>query len=156
MKLSERIAREDALSDALRAANDAIGDARPHAQALKIIEAIKRIRSDAPVVVATERPTDFLAMVQAKARMAWREAYGHSHGPGVLIGPRHTASAEQETPLGALSAKTWRRPWKGKRGARLAWAAEYTLNGAPITLREIRMAGLAKRPTTRRRRKNAQ
>lgn len=150
MTYAARMAREDAITDALRATNDAIGDEVPTPQALRIIEAIKRLRASQPVRVARLERVDYLERVQQAARAAWMKA----HGNGVT-GPEHDASAGIDTPIGRLTMTIWRRQWNGKRGVRIAWAGEYYLNGEPITIAEIKEAGLAQRPTTRNRQRAA-
>ncbi|RJT41990.1 hypothetical protein D3227_04745 [Mesorhizobium waimense] len=144
MNYAARLAREDAITEALRAANDAIGDETPTDQAFKIIDAIKRMREGQPARVTSTDRRDYLAEVQEKARAAWFAA---------AQGPEHDATAGIDTPLGRLRATTWRRPWAGDRGERIAWASEYYLDDKPITVAEIKATGLAQRPTTRKRRK---
>lgn len=147
MTHAEKIAREEAVTDALRVTNDAIGEEVPTAQALRIIEAIKRLRSGQPVKVERLDRIDYLERVQHAARAAWSEAHGI-----VDTGPEHDAVAGIDTPIGRLMMVTWRRPWKGdSKGERTAWAGEYYLNDQPITLAEIKAAGLAQRPTIRNR-----
>lgn len=148
MTHTAKMAREDAITDALRATNDAIGEEVPTPQALRIIDAIKRLRSGQPVKVARLERVDYLERVQRAARAAW--ALTHSR---TKHGPEHEATAGIDTPLGRLRMTTWRRPWRGRRGERIVWAGEYYLDDEPITLAEIKAAGLAQRPTTRNRQK---
>lgn len=155
-----KIAREEAITEALRAVNDAIGEEQPSAQAFRIIEAIKRLMSDKPVVVASLNRVDYLERVQTAARAEWqtkREAFAAAHGEREEpVGPKYDATAGIDTPLGRLKVVTWRRPWKGTaRDHRVSWASEYYLNDEPITIAEIKRAGLAQRPTTRNRQKAA-
>ena len=133
MRHSDLIARENALTDALRAADEAIGISQPNRQALAIIAAIKKLRSGRDIFVTSADRIDYLSRVQASARA--------------------NGSAIVSTPIGDLGCTTWRKSW---RNGRLAWQSEYTLRGEPITIREIRDAGLAKRPTTRNRQKKEQ
>lgn len=149
MTHAARMAREDAITDALRAADEALGGEQPTPQALRILAAIRQLRSGEPVrVVSTDR-VDYLQQVQQKSRALWLRQYGDLPATG----PEHDASATVKTPIGFLSATTWRRTWTGRLGTREAWATEYDLDGEPISIREIREAGLARRPTTRRRRR---
>jgi hypothetical protein len=134
MTLTAALARDEAITEALRAINDAIGDNQPTQQALQIIQAVKRLRS--PVRVTGTKRVDYLDQVQRLARGAYRE---QGHDP---------ATAGVDTPIGRLKAVTFLRAW---RSGKLAWFTEYYLNDQPITVAEIRAAGLAQRPTTRRR-----
>lgn len=162
MTQAARMAREDAIRDALRAINDAIGDEPPTPQAFRIIEAVKDLRANAPVRVpiihrkkhdGIGAPVDYLDRVQQAARDAWTKAHGGQHGNVVVTGPGADASAGIDTPLGRLTATTYRKKWTGKNGERIAWMTEYSLNGEPISIAEIKQAGLAQRPTTRNRQK---
>lgn len=144
MRQSELMARADALTDAIRVADDAIGDRQPHDQALAIIRALKRLRDESPARVHTLERVDYLEIVQRKARFVWLERYGSAVAEG------HASGASIMTPLGLLSCRTWRTQWGADR---LAWCSEYMLAGEPITVREIKAAGLAQRPTSRTRQK---
>lgn len=138
MSHTARIARHDALTDALREADRIIGDRHASAMALQIIDAIKRLRDEKPARVALLEPVDYLTRVQ--------EAAQASADPATRVG-----AAKVETPIGILTATTWRATWRGKRGEREVWRSDYSLDGEPITIAEIKEAGLAQRPTTRRR-----
>lgn len=162
MTQAARMAREDAIRDALRAINDAIGDEEPTAQAFRIIEAIKDLRANSPVRVpiihrnkhdSIAAPIDYLERVQQEARAAWTKAHGGQHGNVVVTDPSADATAGITTPLGRLTATTWRTVWTGKNGQRIVWMTEYSLDGEPISIAEIRKAGLAQRPTTRNRKR---
>ncbi|MGJ5032286.1 hypothetical protein ACQR1I_35990 [Bradyrhizobium sp. HKCCYLS2038] len=151
MSATARIAREDAITDALRVANDAIGDEQPTAQALRIIAAIKLLRSAEPVKVAALSRVNYLAQLQHEARREWQIKREILSNPGEhCIGPTYDATAGIDTPIGRFRCTTWRRRWST---GRIAWASEYALNDEPITIAEIEAAGLAQRPTTRARRK---
>lgn len=141
MNVTASIARDDAITEALRAATDALGDDEPTQQALQIIAAIKRLRS--PVRVTGSERVDYLERVQQAVRAQW-----HGTRKADEIGPVFAAVAGADTPIGRLKAVTWRTTW---RTGRVAWMTEYYLNNDPITLAEIRAAGLAQRPTLRRR-----
>lgn len=147
MTHTAKLAREDALTDALRVTDAAIGDEQPAPQALRIIAAIKRLRDDEPARVVSFNRVDYLDRVQIAARAAYRTVHGlGDHGSEC------EGIAGIDTPLGRLKAIVWRRPWKGgKHGDRIAWAGEYYLDEEPITVAEIKAAGLAQRPTTRNR-----
>jgi len=143
MSHAYRIARDDALRDALRAADAVIGDHPATAQARQIIEAIKRLRDGKPVRVDRLEPIDYLTRLQEQAHAAWMRQHS-SDKTGIL----HDATATVDTPLGQLQLTAWRTEWQG---GRKAWAGEYALNSEPITIAEIRAAGLAQRATTRAR-----
>lgn len=157
MSVTAALARDEAITDALRVANDAIGDEQPTAQALKIIAAIKRLRAADPVKIAALSRVNYLERLQRDAQAIWMAHYGDL---GAVIrgeehktlGPENDVIAGIDTPLGRFRCSTWRREW---RGGRIAWASEYYLNDEPITIAEIEAAGLAQRPTTRQRRKAA-
>lgn len=153
MTHAAKLAREDAITDALRAANDAIGAEQPTPQAFRIIAALKQLREQISARVQGSDRVDYMERVQEAARGQWY--IDHAKGDGhIRIGPEHDALAGVETPLGRLVAVVWRVHWKGqKRGDRVCWAGEYYLNNEPITVAEIRAAGLARRPTTRNRQK---
>lgn len=146
MTVTARLAREDAITDALRVADAAIGDEPPTAQALKIIAAIKLLRSNDPVKVAELSRVNYVARLQDAARGAWLSRHGS------VFGPEHDATAGIDTPIGRFRMVTWRRLWDSRSGPRISWASEYYLNDEPITVAEIAAAGLSKRPTTRSRR----
>ncbi len=150
MNHAARIAREQAVTEALRAADLAIGEERPTQQALRIIDALKRLRSESPVVVAELKRVDYLAKVREAAQAAWLSAYNSQ------IGPEYDAVASVETPIGVLKMIVWRTAWNGGRGQRIAWTGEYYLDDRIITVAEIKAGGLAQRPTVRRRRKKGQ
>lgn len=145
MTHAARIARDDALRDALRAADAVIGDQPATAQARQIVEAIKRLREGKPVRAERIDPIDYLTRVQELAHAAWQRQHGANK-----VGIHHDATAQVETPLGTLQLTAWRTIWRGNRPA---WAGEYALAGEPITIAEIKAAGLAQRPTTRARRR---
>lgn len=153
MTHSDKLTREDALTQAIRAATQVVDAAVGRGevasqQALDIIEAIKRLRSDRPARIPTGSGVDYLHKVQQLARALWcRDNQSSQDG----IGPKFEASATFATPIGKLTCVTWRRAWNGKQGERSAWASEYYLDGQPITVTEIRAAGLAQRPTRRKR-----
>lgn len=153
MTHAARIARDDTITEALRAVNTAIGDEEPTDQAFRIIAAVKAMRSDAPPRITSLARVDYLGKVQQEAQRAWTEKHATAGSARVVVivtGQDHDAIAGIETPLGRLKCTTWRRQW---RDGRIAWASEYSLNDEPITIAEIRDAGLARRPTTRNRQK---
>jgi len=149
---AQKIARDDALAEALRALDEAIGDEPPTDQAFRIIAAIKRLREGVPVRVASLSRVDYLGRLQNDAKAAWLEAPVSEAFKGFEeLGRERDAIAGIDTPLGRLRMTIWRQRWTGQRGERTAWAGEYYLNDEPITLAEIKAAGLAQRPTTRSR-----
>lgn len=150
MTVTAAIARDEAISDALRVATAVIGDDIASPQALKIIEAIKRLRTADPVRVAELRTVNYLAQLQQAAQAEWMAR----HRPLIPmpVGAAHDATYGIDTPLGRFRCTTWRREW---RGGRIAWASEYYLNDEPITVAEIAAAGLSQRPTTRNRQRRA-
>jgi predicted outer membrane protein len=148
MNQTARLAREDAITDALRAVNAVIGEDDPTDQALAILAALKSLRDGKPARVPGTARIDYLRRVQDAAQRAWHDAHGTDLS---VIGIEADAEAIVDTPLGELSALVWRRAWQGARGGRTAWASVYALDGEPITVAEIRNAGLAMRPTSRNR-----
>ncbi|HEY5797679.1 MAG TPA: hypothetical protein VIU82_21965 [Bosea sp. (in: a-proteobacteria)] len=147
MTHAAKLAREEAFTDAIRIADNAIGDEPPEAQSLRIIAALKTMRDAGQATVAGTVRVNYLGRAQDAARRAWTQ----DHSPNDT-GPEREATAGVDTPLGRLRAVAWRRAWKGTaRGERIAWAGEYWLNDEPITLAEIKAAGLDRRPTTRNR-----
>ena len=145
MNLTTALAREAAIADALRAIDEAIGEEAPGEQAFRIVAAIKALRADSAPHVASLERVDYLETLQRSARATWNSRYAAGS-----IGPDFDAVAGLDTPLGRLKMVTWRRAW---RGGRIAWASEYYLDDDPVSIAEIRAAGLAQRPTTRKRRK---
>lgn len=145
MNLTTALAREAAVTEALRAIDEAIGDEPPGEQAFRIIAAIKALRPDRSAEVTELERIDYLEAVQRSARAAWNSRYAAGS-----LGPECDAVAGIDTPLGRLKTVTWRRLW---RGGKIAWASEYYLGDDPVSIAEIRAAGLAQRPTTRNRRK---
>ncbi|MDX8492897.1 hypothetical protein RFN29_15065 [Mesorhizobium sp. VK22B] len=159
MSFTARIAREEAITEALRAINDAIGDEVPTVQAFKIIDAIKRLRDGQPIFAGSTDRIDYLERARSEAQAAWMSQFiampGRPQDDASLpTGPEHDATAGVDTPLGRLRVTTWRRPWAGAKGERIAWASEYYLNDQPITVAEIKAMGLAQRPTTRNRKRS--
>lgn len=148
MTHAARLAREDAITDALRAVNEALGDEEPTEQAFRIIDAIKRLREGQPARVTSTDRRDYMAEAQDAARGLWARKHANDG-----VGPSMDATAGIDTPLGRLRVTTWRRVWNGESGGRIAWASEYYLNDEPITVAEIKATGLAQRPTTRKRRR---
>lgn len=146
MSHGQRLAREEAITDALRVTDIAIGDEPPTPQALRIIEALKRMRDGKPVRIAAT--VDYMERVQSQARAAWKGRYRPT-----AFGEKYDATAGIDTPLGCFRAVVWKRIWASPRGPRIAWAGEYYLDDEPITVAEIKAAGLARRPTTRNRQK---
>ena len=153
MAQAAALARDDAITEALRAINDAIGDEPPTQQALRIIEAVKRLR--VPVRVEGTKRIDYLERVQHAVRAQWNKTHKFENGIVLAVtptGPYFDAVTSVDTPLGPLRALTYRRQWST---GRIAWMTEYYLNDAPITISEIRAAGLAMRPTVRRQKRKA-
>ena len=148
MTHAARMARDDTITEALRAVNDAIGNEEPTDQAFRIIAAVKALRQ--PARVTSLARVDYLEKVQSEAQRAHIAAYGYEDSRN--LGQAYDAIAGIETPLGRLKCLTWRRQWSD---GRIAWASEYSLNDEPITVAEIKAAGLAQRPTTRNRQKAA-
>lgn len=145
--LAARIVRQDAITECLGAIDRAIGKEPPHDQTIEIIAALRALRSDAARVPGLAR-VDYLERVQQAAQNAWQAKHGTENRSGVEF----DAVSGTQTPLGRLKAVTWRRAWSGKRGEREVWASEYYLDDEPVTVAEIREAGLARRPHTRQRR----
>lgn len=152
MNITARLVRDDTITDALRAADKAIGNEPPTDQALRILAALKAMLADQPTRVVAGKRIDYLRMVQDQAQVAWHQEHGQG---GALTGIEHDAAASVTTPIGRLRAIVWRRQWNGSRGTRLAWASEYWLDEEPITIAEIRASGLAQRPSTRNRTKKS-
>lgn len=151
MSITARLARDEAIADALRVATAVIGDDAASPQALAIVAAIKRLRVADPIKIAALSRVNYLAQLQGKARGLWMQIYAIEDQRGQdCIGPQADATAGIDTPLGRFRTVTWRRRWSN---GRIAWASEYYLNDEPITIAEIDAAGLAQRPTTRQRRK---
>lgn len=148
MSHAARIARDDALRDALRAADAVIGDQPATAQARQIIDALKRLRDGRPVRTDRIEPIDYLTRVQEQAHAAWQRRHASDK-----TGIANDATAQVVTPLGILQLTAWRTTWQG---GRVAWAGEYALDGEPITIAEIKAAGLAQRATTRARRRKSE
>lgn len=143
MTIGSKLARDEFVTEALRHVETVLAGDRPTGQTLRIIEALKSMRPTSPVRVVSSNRVDYLGRVQMAAQMAWR----CRHGRGT-VGVENDASASVETPLGLLSATTYRREWKN---GNQSWSTEYALAGEPITIRDIRAAGLAQRPTIRNR-----
>lgn len=143
MRQAAKIARDDTITEALRVANDAIGSEPPTPQTFRILAAIKAMRSNN--VRVTTGGVDYLARVQQAAQSLWREQYKDHE---LTMGGECSVSAGIDTPLGRLTCRTWRTVWKH---GRIAWASEYMLGPDFITVREIKNAGLAQRPTSRNR-----
>ena len=150
MNHTATLARDEAIADALRVATAVIGDEPASPQALKIIEAIKRLRAADPVQIEALSRINYMARLQDEARAMWAAHYSGKVATLGPFGPEHDVIAGIDTPLGRFRVTTWRTRW---RGGRIAWASEYYLNDAPITVAEIEAAGLAQRPTTRKRRR---
>jgi hypothetical protein len=158
MTHTAKLAREEALTDALRVIDQAIGDEPPSDQALRILAAIKRLRDGQAARVSSLNRRDYMGEVQMAARAAWLEkaqAMFTSFVGDPHIGPHVAGIVGIDTPLGRLKLVTWQRKWTGRRGERYAWAGEYYINDEPITVGEIKAAGLAQRPTTRNRDKGS-
>jgi len=133
MKHSDKLTRDETITSVLAAISDALGSDEPHEQSLRIIQTIRAMRDEGIRIASPAM--DYLRHVQELSRRA----------PG--------SPASIRTPLGFLTATASPKAWRGKMGIRTAWVTEYALDGAPITLKEIRAAGLAQRPFTRSRRK---
>lgn len=140
MTLAERIAYETAIEDAIRT----VSENCPAANA-DVFSALQSLRPSKPTRVAYSPPVNYLEVLQQLARKAWHDKHGsEAHGAEA------DAVAGLDTPIGWLRAVVWRRAWTGKRGLRLCWSTEYYLDDEPVTLDEIRKAGLAKGVRQRR------
>lgn len=136
MTLAERIAYETAIEDAIRAVSQNCPTAT-----VDVFNAMRGLLPDRPSRIVYSPPVNYLEQLQRAAHQAWYDAHGH----GLEIhGVAADAVAGLATPIGRLKAVIWRRKWAGKRGARLCWSTEYYLDDEPVTLDEIRKAGLAK------------
>lgn len=144
MKPAGKLVREQVVTELLRGISGILGEEPPTLRELRIIAAVKSLRDEAVTRVLVER-VDYLEMVQKASHRAWWAAHGHAT---IITGPEHDAIAGVDTPLGRLKAITYRRQWKT---GRTAWVTEYYLEDQPITIRDIRAAGLAQRPTMRNR-----
>lgn len=155
MTLAARIAYQKGVEDAIRAAGSAVEDhdrnddgSIAFAAITDIFAAMRECLPEKTAYVAMTEPVDYLDRLIRAARHAWFEAHGYGTR---LSGVEHDAVFGLDTPLGRLKAIVWRRPWTGKRGERLCWAAEYYLNDEPVTIAEIRAAGLAEKKFKRNR-----
>lgn len=151
MTHTAKLARHDALTEAIRATDEAIGDEPPTDQALRIIKILKQLRDDCSARVGGTERRDYMSEVQKIARDKWLAEYDGMIG----VSQHHDATASIGTPIGRLSATVWQQQWSGARGTRMVWGGSYTLDGEPITIEEIKAAGLARRPTTRNRQRKA-
>lgn len=136
MTLAERIAYEHAVEDCIRT----VSQSCPGADA-DVFEALRSVMPDKPSRIVYSTPVNYLEQLQRLAQRTWFEKHGHGSG---LSGATADALAGLDTPLGRFRAVIWRRPWAGKRGERLCWSTEYYLNDEPVTLDEVKAAGLAK------------
>lgn len=144
-----KIARDETIQEVIRTLDAALSYVERDEEDIRrnVFATLKGMREGLPVVVRTLNRIDYLEKVQTEARAE------HARSRPSDNAKEYTASAVVETPIGKLGIITWQRTWRGARGERTAWASEYTLNGEPITLDEIRKAGLNQRPTTRNRTK---
>ncbi len=149
MKHAEKIIREQTLTEAIRELHPLMGE-EPSPESFAMLERLKDMREAATATVASSSPVDYLEQVQGKARRAHLVKHAVDK-----IGRAHSASASVDTPLGKLECMTWKRPWEGEKRARVTWASEYQLAGEFISVREIKAAGLAARPTTRNRQRRS-
>ena len=157
MTHAAKLTRHDALTEAIRATDAAIGDEQPTDQALRIIKALKRLRDDQPVRIEGLERVDYMTKAQELARADWSKKASFRDKPAAeQIGPMFDGIGGIDTPLGRLTATVWQQRWQGARlGDRICWAGSYTLDGEPITVAEIKAAWLAQRPTTRNRQRRA-
>ncbi|WP_187399434.1 hypothetical protein [Bradyrhizobium paxllaeri] len=107
MNHTARLARDEAIAEALRVATQVIGDEPATAQALKIIAAIKRLRAADPVQVAALSRVNYMARLQDEARAMWTAHYGQG-----VTGPDHDVIID--TPLGRFRTVR-RRIGRGSR-----------------------------------------
>lgn len=136
-----RLAIDDWIVNALRGIDATLGDEPPGKQAMAIIRYLKELRDGNQIRNPEPHRVDYLEQAQNRAR----EDFGmRRDGSG---------TGHVDTPLGRLSCETWRKTWTGTRGTREVWESEYYLNADPITVAEIRAAGLARRPHIRNRQK---
>lgn len=155
MTVADRIAYQQGVEDAIRAAGEAVeGYTRAedgsisYAAITDMFAAMRRRLPAKAAYIKMSEPIDYFAQLKSVAHRAWFEKHGHGTK---LSGVEHDAVAGVDTPLGRLKAIVWRRPWAGKRGERLCWAAEYYLDDEPVTIAEITAAGLADKKFRRNR-----
>lgn len=133
----ERLLLGGFVTKALRAVDQAIGDELPTDQALAIIKALKAMRTEAP----KQTGVDYLERLQTAVRARYR----FEKITATMWSTEKTVTETIDTPAGPLTAKTYQ--------VFGVWQTAYRLNGNSITIAEIRAAGLAQRPTTRKRTK---
>lgn len=119
----------------------------PTAREISIVQAITSMLRDQPPRVIGNR-VDYLSMVQARSREAWVAEFGDGISDEPIPEKPRLASAGIETPIGLFRAVTRRKAWKSGRPT---WATEYYLDDVPMTIADIKAAGLAQRQTTRNR-----
>lgn len=151
MTRASELTRDNAIRECLAAINVTIGEDAVHAQTMKVLRAIRALKSDAPMKIAGT--VDYVSMVQEQARAVWLKKYTAADFGSDLV-----TYGSVETPLGVLVLTTWRQAYHGANGRRVVWAGEYKLNddhfSSPVTLKELKEMGLSPKPTTRRRRKS--
>jgi hypothetical protein len=142
---TERIARANGITEALRAATSAIHGEQPTEQTQRIFQALKALQDDRAFVPGSDR-VDYLERVQIAAQTEWNKIYGSVKRDKIVQGMSATAAIR--TPLGTLSCTTW---FRRKLDKKLQRDSYYELNGDPITVRAIKASGLVRRPTSRNR-----
>ena len=145
MKHAEKIIREATLTEAIRELHPLMGE-EPSPEAFAMLDRLKDMRDAAVATVASTARVDYLEQAQTAARRDHNVKHGRDK-----IGRAFMGTATVDTPLGQLECSTWLRPWDGEKRARVTWASDYMLAGNFISVREIKAAGLAQRPTTRNR-----
>lgn len=158
MRFTRMLDREETISECISAVWPLMGDEHnPVADAM--LDALRALKSQTPLIVTRNERVDYLTKVQERARHTFRVDNDmtidlEKNTRSFPQGQEHEAIGTVETPLGTLRCYTWMRPWKGEKRSGSNWVSQYTLDFEPISIREIKRVDLALRPHARIRHKS--
>ena len=145
---SQRIARQKGIEEAIRTASRAVAGLQqdqegrvPFDRVVEIFAAMKGLIKSNEYISLGE-PVNYLMLVQQQAQAAYNLEFGKSD-PDFAQMVEAKGSAAEATPMGTLECVTWKKNWAGPKRQRRAWQSKYFLADEPVTISDIREAGLA-------------
>lgn len=145
--LGEKLAREEGIIDARRVVLEIISEEGFDGTYMRrIVKAMREVQDPCLVLTIEARErVDWMTLSQRLAQQKYRKDHGIS-----CIGFEYLTAAAVMTPAGPLRCETYRQEWKGPLITRVAWFSEFFLDEVYATRADLKRAGLADRPHSKK------